>query len=81
MHGYGEATTNPYYGATIENMAAALTGVRAEIERWSPGDPAAFWDALHPALCDHPFAHCALDQAAHDLWGKKAGRRCIACGA
>lgn len=73
LHGYGEATTNPYYGATIENMAAALTGVRAEIERWSPGDPAEFWDALHPALRDQPFAHCALDQAAHDLWGKKAG--------
>jgi len=26
LHGYGEATTNPYYGATIENMAAALIG-------------------------------------------------------
>ncbi len=72
LRGYGEATTNPYYGATIEEMATALLGVRAEIERWSPGDPVEFWDALHPALRDHPFAHCALDQAAHDLWGKKA---------
>ena len=73
LHGYGEATTNPYYHATIENMASALMGIRAEIEGWSPEDPQAFWDALHPALRDHPFAHCALDQAAHDLWGKAAG--------
>ena len=71
--GYGEATTNPYYGATLENMTAALTGVRTEIEAWSPDDPADFWDTLHPALREHPFAHCALDQAAHDLWGKTAG--------
>jgi len=74
LHGYGEATTNPYYGATVENMAAALIGVQSEIERWSPSDPAAFWDALHPALDEQPFAHCALDQAAHDLWGKAAGK-------
>lgn len=73
LHGYGEATTNPYYGATLENMAATLLGVQSEIERWQPGDPSAFWDALQPALGEHPFAHCALDQAAHDLWGKVAG--------
>lgn len=73
LHGYGEATTNPYYGATIENMAAALLGVRAEIEGWSPGDPQQLWDALDPALGQQPFAQCALDQAAHDLWGKAAG--------
>lgn len=73
LHGYGEATTNPYYGATIENMVAALLGVQAEIEQWSPGDPQKLWDALDPVLGRQPFAQCALDQAAHDLWGKAAG--------
>ena len=24
LHGYGEATTNPYYGATLENMTAEM---------------------------------------------------------
>ncbi len=73
LHGYGEATTNPYYGATIENMVAALLAVRPQVEAWTPQDPAALWDAMLPALADHPFAQCALDQAAHDLWGKAVG--------
>ena len=74
LHGFGEATTNPYYGATIENMVRALENVRPDVQRWTPGDPAEFWDALQPALRDQPFAHCALDQAAYDLWGKKLGK-------
>src|SRR5262249_37661731 len=31
---------------------------------------ASLWSACQPALADDPFALCALDQAAHDLWGK-----------
>lgn len=72
--GYGEATTNAYYGATIENMTDALERVREQLNRWQLNDPAALWDALHPALADQPFAHCALDQAAYDLWGKLRGQ-------
>jgi L-alanine-DL-glutamate epimerase-like enolase superfamily enzyme len=74
LSGYGEATTNPYYGVTIENMSAALEQVRPLIERWPGDDPAAFWDALEPSLREHRFAQCALDQAAHDLWGKRLGQ-------
>jgi hypothetical protein len=73
LHGYGEATTNSYYGATLESMTAALEGVRGEIETPRLWDPAALWKSLHPKLRGNPFAHCALDQAAHDLWGKMRG--------
>lgn len=72
--GYGEATTNNYYGFTYENMAAALEAVRDQIEATSLEDPAEFWRAMHPRLGDNSFAHCALDQAAHDLWGKLRGQ-------
>jgi L-Ala-D/L-Glu epimerase len=72
--GYGEATSNPYYGATIENMAQALLAVRGELQGRTLDDPAQLWDALYPALRQQPFAQCALDQAAHDLWGKKLGQ-------
>jgi L-alanine-DL-glutamate epimerase-like enolase superfamily enzyme len=72
--GYGEATTNNYYGFTFENMAAALERVRAELERTTLEDPVTLWQQLHPKLKDNPFAQCALDQAAHDLWGKKLGQ-------
>ncbi len=74
QHGYGEATVNPYYGATIENMARVLEGVRSELEGRSLEDPAEVWESLYPALSDNPFAQCALDQAAYDLWGKKLGQ-------
>lgn len=74
LRGYGESTTNSYYGFTFENMAAALEAVRTDIETQSLEDPAALWALLQPKLKDNPFAQCALDQAAHDLWGKTLGK-------
>ncbi len=74
FHGFGESTTNSYYGFTIKNMAAALHGVRPLLESQSLDDPARLWQQLHPALESNPFAQCALDQAAYDLWGKKQGK-------
>ena len=73
--GYGEATTNSYYGATLENMAAALENVRAEVEMYGGDDPACFWRELDELLrTPHRFAQCALDMAAWDLWGKRQGQ-------
>lgn len=72
--GYGEATTNPYYGVTIESMSAALETLRPEIESTSCDDPAALWDRFDGQLSSHRFAQCALDEAMHDLWGKRLGR-------
>jgi L-Ala-D/L-Glu epimerase len=72
--GYGEATTNEYYGFTFENMAAALEQVRSIVESQSLTDPIDLWEACHTRLAENPFALCALDQAAHDLWGKKRGK-------
>jgi L-alanine-DL-glutamate epimerase-like enolase superfamily enzyme len=74
LRGYGEATTNDYYGFTFENMAAALEQVRPQLEQQTLEDPAALWDQLQGALSENPFAHCALDQAAYDLWGKQHSR-------
>lgn len=74
LRGYGEATTNRYYGYTYENMAAALETVRDELASTTLEDPVALWEQLNPKLGSNPFAQCALDQAAYDLWGKKQGR-------
>ncbi len=71
--GYGETTSNKYYGFTIESMAQAVASVESEVIAAADGlvqDPARFWDRLAPRLKDNPFALCALDQAAYDLWGK-----------
>src|SRR5438876_2170677 len=68
--GYGEATSNKYYGFTIERMARDLEAVRPRLEAAKLDDPAALWSQMQPLLADNPFTLCALDQAAHDLWGK-----------
>jgi L-alanine-DL-glutamate epimerase-like enolase superfamily enzyme len=74
VRGYGEATTNDYYGITWESMAAALEAVRPTLESRDLGDPAALWRELDVNLRTNRFAQCALDLAAHDLWGKLAGK-------
>ncbi len=78
QHGYGEATVNDYYGATIENMTAAVERVRPLLERAQMSD----WEATLAevgqaigGLNSHgaSFALCAVDLALHDLWGKLQG--------
>ena len=74
FHGYGESTTNNYYGYTIKNMATALENVRPQLESQALSDPVQLWQETSNVLGKNPFAQCALDQAAHDLWGKKLGQ-------
>lgn len=73
-HGYGEATTNSYYGMTLEKMRAGLERVRSTVESVEQLDPPTLWEQVSSALGDCPFALCALDQAAYDLWGKQQGK-------
>lgn len=72
--GFGEAATIPYYGITMDDMRDALESARSAIESDQLDDPAAFWQRMLPLLGHNRFAFCALDQAAHDLWGKKLGQ-------
>ena len=71
--GFGEATENKYYGATIDRMRAALEPLRGYLETIGQVDPPALWEAAAAELGDNPFPLCALDEAAHDLWGKQQG--------
>ncbi|MCU0877146.1 MAG: dipeptide epimerase [Pirellulaceae bacterium] len=74
VSGYGEATSNNYYGFTIERMARDLAGLRELLASTTLADPIELWTQCQPHLTDDPFALCALDQAAHDLWGKLQGQ-------
>ena len=69
--GFGEATTNDYYGMTGQRIVDAVESIRDEIESTTRLEPTALWSRLHERLPDDPFAICAIDQAAHDLWGKQ----------
>jgi len=71
--GFGEATTNKYYKATIDSMRASLESVRDLVESADHWSPEQLWALATPMLSNNPFALCALDEAAHDLWGKQQG--------
>lgn len=71
--GYGEATETRYYGVTLESMKQRLLALQPVIESTSLDTPEQFWEAMHVHLKDAPFILCALDQAAHDLYGKLNG--------
>jgi L-alanine-DL-glutamate epimerase-like enolase superfamily enzyme len=75
-HGYGEATTNSFYGATIPNMTSAIESVRSIVEQGSLDGPLQLIDQISRKLPKEryaKFALNALDQAIHDLWGKLRG--------
>lgn len=74
LRGYGESTTNTYYGHTLEGMTQQLEQARTEIESANWSRPDELWSQLDPLLSNNRFAQCALDQAAHDLWGKRNGK-------
>lgn len=72
--GYGEgASSHAYEAFTAESMRAALEAARPQIESGQLEDPVKLWDKLAPVLGHNRFALCALDEAAHDLWGKLRG--------
>lgn len=72
--GYGEgASCDAYPEFTAASMRAALKAARPAIQRETLDDPAQLWDRLVPVLGHNRFALCALDEAAHDLWGKLRG--------
>jgi L-Ala-D/L-Glu epimerase len=72
--GFGEATENSYYGYTIEGMRDRLEEIRPAIEAMTLAEPEDFWRQMRTVLGDVPFVQCALDCAAHDLWGKLRGQ-------
>ncbi|GAB4032120.1 dipeptide epimerase [Spirosoma jeollabukense] len=72
--GFGEATATRYYGITIDGMVAVLEAVRERIETYNLTNPEVFWTDMQPLLASNPFALCALDQAAWDLWAKQQGK-------
>src|SRR3954468_4280484 len=76
QYGYGESTTNTFYGATIENMSSTIESVRSIIEESTLEDPLAVIAAVTnnvPHAKYAKFALNAIDLAVHDLWGKLRG--------
>lgn len=69
--GLGEATTNDYYGATLENMSRLLNEVAPKLAGAKLENPAELWKELDPILSQNRFAQCALDCAIWDLFAQQ----------
>jgi L-alanine-DL-glutamate epimerase-like enolase superfamily enzyme len=73
--GFGEATSNPYYGVTLDNMTVALETVKEIIEKGDYTSAETLWTLVHPLLQSNSFAQCALDEAAQDYFAKRKGQK------
>ena len=73
--GYGEgASSHAYAQFTAEAMRRDLEARRGEIEAAVWETPEELWAQMFPLLGHNRFALCALDEAAHDLWGRRRGK-------
>lgn len=73
--GLGEASSNPYYGITIDKMTKDILGIKHLIETADNLTPSDFWKLLYPSLKHNMFALCALDIAYNDLYTCKKGMK------
>jgi L-alanine-DL-glutamate epimerase-like enolase superfamily enzyme len=75
LFGLGESTTNPFYGINLDNMREALEKFKPVLLGGKWNTPAELWELGKEVFQDNPFAQCALDQAAWDLYTKKMGKK------
>ncbi len=75
FYGLGESTTNPFYGIDIENMTECLEKFRPVVEKSDWETPENLWELGKDIFKDNPFAQCALDLAAWDIFTKKKGQK------
>jgi L-Ala-D/L-Glu epimerase len=70
QNGYGEAISYEFYGHSIESMTDSIQRCRPLLERYEFGTPEELWERLADQLPKDKFALSAIDEAAHDLYGK-----------
>lgn len=75
LSGWGEAAPSLAYPKnSVEEIQRILAEHRSSIEAATWENPAELWASLDHVLSANRFSQCALDVAAHDLWGKRHGR-------
>jgi len=74
LSGWGEAVATSYYGLDRDVLVAQLEAGRHRLEQYSLQRPESFYEELLAHMPIHPFVRCALDVAAHDLWGRRQGK-------
>lgn len=72
--GWGEAIEIPYYQVDRADFIRTLEMLRPRLTSLSLGPPDQVLASLELGTKLHPFIRCALDEALHDLWGKRKGQ-------
>jgi len=75
ISGFGEATSNPYYHISVENMIADINNQQKFIKSLSEETPEIFWKKTQPFFKENLFALCALDMAFNDLYAKRKKKK------
>lgn len=75
FYGLGETADNSYYHMTVPRLMADLEKIRPLLKQIDFTHPEALWQTLRVPLKDNPFALCAIDQAAWDLYAKRQGKK------
>ena len=73
--GYGEATINPFYNITIDNLRSTFELMKAPLTGYNFSTPDVLFDDFADFLPINSFALAALNNASWDLYGKMTGKR------
>ena len=79
--GYGEATANSYYGATIAGMREAIQRVRDRIEAVEDLNPQRLWEEIAPLSPMSPSANVRSTRRRTICGGNSAASRSTRFGA
>ncbi len=74
--GFGEAIEHSYYRMETPALFKHAQELRPVIENYSFDTPEKYWEYLSPYFSGPGFLQCAIDNAAHDLYGKLLGKPC-----
>ncbi len=72
--GFGEATANPYYHSTTQQMADRILAIKSSIEQLEWVNPLEFSRWVEKEFADQPFIQCALNNASFDLKSRIEGK-------
>ncbi|MCK5104443.1 MAG: dipeptide epimerase [Cyclobacteriaceae bacterium] len=70
LAGYGEATINPYYHITIDNLKESFDAMNKKLKDYNFKSPDQLFDDFSDYLEVNSFALGALNNASWDLYGK-----------
>ncbi|GAB4247647.1 MAG: dipeptide epimerase [Saprospiraceae bacterium] len=75
--GYGEAGEHEYYGVKIDDLLAGAEKLKPIVQGYAFDNPANFHEYIKPHCEGNTFLLAALDEAAHDLYGKLGNKPCF----